>query len=100
MHARHPGGSSRMEPLVFDGNLHPRLATVTVANNETKPENGYNPAHPVYPRRDRTAMERAAQPGRPPFPARNQSGCPRPSLAANHGAVHPNPSLSPTPTTP
>jgi len=26
-----------MEPLVFDGNLHPRLATVSVANDDTKP---------------------------------------------------------------
>ena len=27
-----------MEPLVFDGNFHPRQATVSVTNADTKPE--------------------------------------------------------------
>src|SRR5271156_7122929 len=44
-----------MEPLVFDLTL----ATVSVANADTKPANtkpsdGHNPAQPAYPRRDST----------------------------------------------
>jgi hypothetical protein len=64
MHARHPGGSFRHEPLVSDENLHPTLATVSVANadtkpTDTKPTDGHNPAQPAYPRRDRTAEGRS-----------------------------------------
>ncbi len=43
MHARHPGGHPAVEPLVFDGTLHPKLATVSVANADTKPEDGPGP---------------------------------------------------------
>jgi hypothetical protein len=36
------------EPLVFDGNLYPSLATVSVANADTKPEDGHNPAQTAH----------------------------------------------------
>jgi hypothetical protein len=74
MHATPLADRPAMQPLVFDRNLNPRLATVSVANDDTKPEDGHNPAQPACPRRDRTAKGRAAYPGRPPFPALNQSG--------------------------
>jgi hypothetical protein len=65
-----------MEPLVFDGNLHPRPATVSVANADTKPMDGHTPAPPANPCRDRTAKGRAAylpQHARPPRLAVGQS---------------------------
>jgi hypothetical protein len=48
------------EPLVFDGNLYPSLATVSVANADTKPEDGRNPAHSASLCRDKTAKGRSA----------------------------------------
>ena len=47
-------GLPAMEPRVFDGNLHPRLATVS-ANADTKSEDGHTPPRPSLHQQEEAA---------------------------------------------